>query len=544
MAKPNFVNRTIYHADNLSVLKGMNSESVHLIATDPPFNKNRDFHATPDSLARGAKFQDRWSWDRDVHDEWMDEMREDWESVWWVIEAARKAYGDDMGAFLCWLGVRLMEMHRVLRDDGSIYLHMDHTAHAYVKGVMDGVFGKDNFRNDIIWKRSTRSDGRRYGRTHDTIFFYTKSDDFTWHDVYTKLDAEYVERFYREADERGDYSRADLTGPGISAGESGKPWRGIDPGTSGRCWSVPRTGRYAAWIERRHIPGYRDIQSPLKRLDLLEKHGFIHWPKRGKGWPRLKRYKIASNQQPINDVFDDIRPVSNLSGEDSGYPTQKPLALYERIIRASSNRGDMVLDPFAGCATTPVAAERLGRQWVGIDIWQGAHRLVLERLGNEFLSVPEVSSGRLFNLGAVTYTKEPPERKDDRVEAAPGLELREPERVPKYQQLSHDRMKSYLADAQRNWRGRIICAGCGRGYDIRMMHLDHKQPRSKGGADYITNRVLLCGYCNGRKGNRLTLSELRRRNNDDGWMDSERRAVESGRRAEEMARDVRDEIGR
>ena len=170
--------------------------------------------------------------------------------------------------------------------------------------------------------------------------------------------------------------------------------------------------------------------------------------------------------------------------------------------------------------------------------------MVLQRLDREFLSVPEVSSDRLFSLGEVTYTKEPPERTDNRVEAAPDLQLREPEQVPKYQQLSHDRMKSYLADAQRNWRGRVICAGCGRGYDIRMMHLDHKQPRSKGGADYITNRVLLCGFCNVRKGNRLTLAELRYTNINDGWMDNERRARDAEERAAQMARDVRDEIGR
>ena len=119
MAEPNFQNRTLYHGDNLDFLRGMNSETVHLIATDPPFNKNRDFHATPDSLAAGARFRDRWSWERDVHEEWTDNIKDDWPAVWEVIDAARAAYGDDMGAFLCWLGVRLMEMHRVLRADGS-----------------------------------------------------------------------------------------------------------------------------------------------------------------------------------------------------------------------------------------------------------------------------------------------------------------------------------------------------------------------------------------------------------------------------------------
>ena len=139
MAEPNFRNRTLYHGDNLDFLRGMNSETVHLIATDPPFNKNRDFHATPDSLAKGAKFSDRWRWDEDVHEEWTDGIIDDWPAVWEIITAARAAYGDDMGAYLCWLGVRLMEMRRVLRPDGSLYLHIDHTAHAYVKCLLDAI---------------------------------------------------------------------------------------------------------------------------------------------------------------------------------------------------------------------------------------------------------------------------------------------------------------------------------------------------------------------------------------------------------------------
>ena len=151
MANPNFLNRTLYHCDNLSVMRGMNSESVHLIATDPPFNKSRDFHATPDSLARGARFQDRWSWRRDIHDEWLIEIQRDYPEVWSVITTGKSVWGDGMGAFLCFMAVRLLEMHRILREDGSIYLHIDYTAHAYVKTLMDAVFGKGNFRNEIIW---------------------------------------------------------------------------------------------------------------------------------------------------------------------------------------------------------------------------------------------------------------------------------------------------------------------------------------------------------------------------------------------------------
>ena len=182
----------------------MNSNSVHLIATDPPFNKSRDFHATPDSLASGASFQDRWSWRDDIHDEWLIEIQRDYPEVWSVITTAKQVYGDDMAAFLCWMGVRLLEMHRVLRDDGSLYLHIDHTAHAYVKTLMDAVFGSANFRNDIVWKRSGgKSGAKKWGVTTDRLLFYTKSDTLTWNQQYQPHDPEYVSKTYRYNDEDG-----------------------------------------------------------------------------------------------------------------------------------------------------------------------------------------------------------------------------------------------------------------------------------------------------------------------------------------------------
>ncbi len=162
MTAPNFANRTLYHGDNLSFLRGLNSESVHLIATDPPFNKGRDFHATPDSLARGARFQDRWSWDDDVEGEWVDRITDDWPKAMNVINGSRDSYGDDMGAFLCFMAVRLIEVRRVLRSDGSIYLHCDPTASHYLKQLMDGVFGRRNFRNEIVWFYKTGGVSKRW----------------------------------------------------------------------------------------------------------------------------------------------------------------------------------------------------------------------------------------------------------------------------------------------------------------------------------------------------------------------------------------------
>ena len=179
--RQNWQNRTLFHGDNLPFLRGMNSSSVHLIATDPPFNKNRDFHATPDSLADGASFQDRWSWERDVHQEWIDQIKDDFPHVMEVINGSRASYGDDMGAFLCFMGVRMLEMKRVLREDGSIYLHCDPTAGHYLKELMDTVFGRKNFRNEIVWHYTGGGRSKTYfSRKHDTILLYSKGQRYTF----------------------------------------------------------------------------------------------------------------------------------------------------------------------------------------------------------------------------------------------------------------------------------------------------------------------------------------------------------------------------
>ena len=175
MADPNWQNRTLFHGDNLPFLRAMNSESVDLIATDPPFNKGRDFHATPDSLADGASFQDRWSWEQDVHQEWIDQITDDFPLVMNVIEGSRNSYGDDMGAFLCFMAVRLLEMRRILKETGSLYLHCDPTAGHYLKELMDAIFGRHNFRNEVVWcyRQGGRS-AKEFARKHDLIFWYSK----------------------------------------------------------------------------------------------------------------------------------------------------------------------------------------------------------------------------------------------------------------------------------------------------------------------------------------------------------------------------------
>ena len=174
MTTPNWENRTLFHHDNLAILRGMNSESVDLIATDPPFNKSRDFHATPDSLAAGASFQDRWSWEKDVHEEWADQITDDYPKLMEAIESARYAHSDGMGAFMCFMAVRLLEMRRVLRPTGSIYLHCDHTASHYLKAVLDAIFGRKNFRNEIVWCYNVGGKGKKMVGTQarHSVFLY------------------------------------------------------------------------------------------------------------------------------------------------------------------------------------------------------------------------------------------------------------------------------------------------------------------------------------------------------------------------------------
>ena len=436
MAEPNFKNRTLYHGDNLDFLRGMNSETVHLIATDPPFNKNRDFHATPDSLAKGARFRDRWSWERDVHEEWVDSIKDDWPAVWSMIEAARAAYGDDMAAFLCWLGVRVMEMRRVLRQDGSLYLHIDHTAHAYVKGLLDAIFGHKNFRNEIVWCYSGGGIPKKdFPRKHDTLLRYTKSSEYTFH----------VER---------------------------KPYKE----------NTQEVGIHSTY------------SGPDNKIDL-------------------------DRGTPITDWWIDISTVTGWNPERTGYPTQKPLALYKRIIKASSNKGDIVLDPFCGCATTPVAAEQLERQWVGMDIWDGAKDIVLMRLEKEGLARPDSEHDLMFPHD-VHYTTAPPTRTDDNAMAAPSFRLKIQRPIEAWEKIAHKGMVHILMQAQGT-EGGVICGGCGRVLEKEFMELDHITPKSDRGANHILNRILLCRPCNRRKRDNLTLRGLLRANKKAKWMKDE-----------------------
>ena len=556
MGTPNFANRTLYYGDNLPALRRMNSETVHLIATDPPFKKQRGF------FSDAGGYDDRWTWQRDIlgldrkgnavaenHDDWVDQIQDDWPGAWLVIAAARAGYGNDMGAFLCWLGVRLMELRRILRNDGSIYVHIDHTAHAWTKALMDTIFGRSNFRNETVWRRTyAHNSARKWGPVHDTILFYTKTDDYVWNPIYQGYGKAYLDRYHRFSDARGRYRLVTLTGAGVTkSGDSGLPWRGVNPGDSGRHWAVPMQALRQAYPEVK-----LDDFSTQEKLDLLDDAGLVYWPKRGSA-PQQKRYVDENPGTPVTDVIDDIGPLGAHARERTRYPTQKPLALYERIIRASSNRGDVVLDPFCGCATTPVAAERLGRQWVGMDLWEQAYDQVASRLREYGILVdrPELD-GALNENGMMRFNEyrltlidnkdkgeEFPARTDDNEAAAAALNLRRPRPTEPWQQLSNALIRRILVAAQgRN--GLVGCAGCGRVLEADFFHLDHISPKSQGGENYITNRILICAPCNSRKSDTKTLKGLQNDNRRERWMKDRKAAEEMQSLARMRAEWVRD----
>lgn len=386
MTAANFATDTIWTGDNLRIMRGINSDCVDLIYLDPPFNSHRDYAAPIGSEAAGAAFKDTWSLsDVDVFEH--GELAERNPGAYSVIEASRQAHGKSMQAYLIMMAVRLLEMRRILVPTGSIYLHCDDAAGHWLRTLMDAVFGAKQFRNSITWRRAiSHNDPGRYGRISDVLLFYTAGEEWTWNVIREKQDKASMEKSYPQSDEHGRrYRSQDLTGPkhGQSGGESAMPWHGYDVASRGRVWSAPKTGTYADYIEAHWIPGYKDIKSVHERLDALDRVGLIQHATTG-FWPGLKRYAQADAGKPLQDIIYSPTGLTNYSGaERTGYPTQKPLALLDRIIRASSKPGDMVLDPFCGCATTLVSAFRLGRKWAGIDLSPLAIKLVNERIGAE-----------------------------------------------------------------------------------------------------------------------------------------------------------------
>ncbi|MCS7137593.1 MAG: site-specific DNA-methyltransferase, partial [Candidatus Caldarchaeum sp.] len=346
----------LYYGDNLEVLrKHFGDECVDLIYLDPPFNSNRDYNllfkeqSGEPAQAQIKAFTDTWQWSERAYVAFCETCPKP--RLVSLVQGFVETLGrNDLTAYLVMMAPRLVELHRVLKPTGSLYLHCDPTASHYLKVMLDVIFGARNFRNEIVWKRtSAHSGAKRWGDVHDTILFYTKSDYYTWNQVYQQHEERHIQSKYTFIDERGRFMPADLTGAGVTHGDSGKPWRGYDPTSIGRHWAVPK--RVVEELVGKQQAAKLTVQ---EKLDLLDANGYIYWPSHGKGFPRFKRYLTEGT--PIQDIITDIPPINSQAKERLGYPTQKPLALLERIIQASSHEGDLVLDPFCGCGTAVVAA--------------------------------------------------------------------------------------------------------------------------------------------------------------------------------------------
>ena len=422
----------------------MNSECVDLIYLDPPFNSNKVYSAPIGSEVAGATFKDAWTLD-DVDMAWHGEIADREPAVYAAIEAAPLTHTKSMKAYLCMMAVRLLELRRVLKPTGSIYLHCDPTASHYLKALMDGLFGAAKFRNEIIWKRqSAHSDSKGFGKVVDSLLFY--GPPINKDAVRVLLNPDYVRNFYRHKDKLGVYRMGDLTAKGLSGGGYDYEFHG-------------------------HIGPWR---YPKHRMLELERQGRIHLPAKVGGIPALKRYLEGNKGQVPSAIWADIRPVSAQGKERTGYPTQKPLALLARVIKASSNPGDIVLDPFCGCATALVAAEQLQRQWIGIDLSPLAAKLVVSRLQQEM--------GIFYD---VDHREDTPTRTDLG-------------KLPDYRTHKH----TLYGQQEGN------CNGCLTHFPFRNFTIDHVVPQAKGGSNHLENLQLLCGACNSTKG-KGTQAELK-----------------------------------
>ena len=568
MGDLNVANRTLAVMDNYPFLRSLNNECIDLIAIDPPFAANETFTKPPRPPISRAEFDeevvlakahgaahnegigqtrvvDYWNWDDDVHPQWKMRIQDDYPKVHTVIEAVDAVATENEAAYISFMAACLIECHRVLKPTGSIYVHCDDHANSYLRMLLDAVFGFENCRNQIVWRRATsHNDPSRYGRIVDHIFYYSKSAHYTWRgwEIASQKSAEELKTAYPSQDNRGRYRSADLTGAEVSSGKSGEPWGKYSVSDKGRHWAVPKTGQYAEYIERNFIPGYRKIDDIHQRLDALDQAGLIHHPKRG-NWPGLKRYAAADTGNPPQNLILEPIGFTNYSasgGEYTGYSTQKPLALYERIIKASSNPGDVILDVFAGCATTAIAAEKLGRQWIACDMAYRSWTMLKRRFYQNGIQLEGMSEATSNVLGELplkykieSHTigpKDLPQRTDADPSPAHELETRARGRRSGTQtaswsgRISKDEAKDLLIK-----RFGPVCWGCGYepkrpngSLDLTLLEVDHIRARraaeGTAGDDELYNLALLHRTCNGIKRNRMTLEELRRYNADNGLL--------------------------
>ncbi|MDR1809931.1 MAG: HNH endonuclease [Prevotella sp.] len=408
---------TLYTGDNLFILNGLNSELVDLIYLDPPFNSKRMYSAPVGSKAAGSSFKDIWTW-QDVNEEYLNTLAENYPALTDFIAASGVMHSKAMAAYLTYMAQRIVEMHRILKDTGSIYLHCDPTASHYLKVVLDEIFGKNNFRNEIIWYyRRWTAASNSFQRMHDVILFYSKKSTVTFNKT--------------------------LIEP--TEGQKLKHEKGWD--------------RNSVMIDGKRQPQLLIYNK--NKVEIAIREGRINLSE----YARV--HELGNTETTAPDVWE-INYLNSQSKERTGYPTQKPLALLHRIIKASSNEGDIVMDPFCGCATTCVAAQQLGRKWIGIDIEKQAVDILIERLSDD--------AGLFKNFVNTTHV---PQRTDIKIEAPSAS------------------VKERLYKEQNG-----LCNGCKTHFEIRNLTIDHIIPQSKGGGDYYENYQLLCGSCNSIKGAR------------------------------------------
>ncbi len=360
------VNR-LYYGDNLDILRRyIPAESVDLVYLDPPFNSNANYNvlfAEKDGTKAASQiraFDDTWTWDQEDEAVYAALVMAVGK-VADVLQAFRKFLGPcDLLAYLVMMAPRLIELRRVLKSTGSIYLHCDPSASHYLKMLMDAIFGPQYFRNEIIWQRTNvHNDSKTWSAVSDTIFFYTKSDKFTWNPIYMPHSVEHLESKYKSVDESGRrYTLSDMTSP------------------------APRPNMMYEW--KGFVSPSNGWRYSLETMTKLDAEGRVWYPEDKSKRPRLKRFLDEMPGRLIGSIWNDINPINSQAQERLGYPTQKPESLLERIINASSNPGDVVLDPFCGCGTTIAAAQKLGRIWKGIDITHLAITLMKERLKDAF----------------------------------------------------------------------------------------------------------------------------------------------------------------
>lgn len=350
----NWHNKLIW-GDNLLVLASLLEEyagKVDLIYIDPPFHAGADF-----------------SFKTKIGEETIEKSPSLLEE-----KAYRDTWGGGLATYLDMLRSRLDIARALLSSTGSIYVHLDHNVGHYAKVMLDEIMGRENYRNEIIWQRtSARSDSKTYNHIHDVIFLYTKSDSWKWTKQHTEYDATYIENFYRYQEPDGRrYRVSDLTAAGTRKGSSGMPWRGNDPAAKGNHWKYK-----------------------IETLDQLDLDGRIYWPKKEGGVPGYKRYLDEMPGTVLQSIWTDISPVAAQSNDRTGYDTQKPEPLLERIISASSNEDDLVLDFFSGSGTTAAVAEKLGRRWIACDLGRFAIHTTRKRL----LDIPDCKPFEVLNLG-------------------------------------------------------------------------------------------------------------------------------------------------